>query len=85
MPMHATTENDYSTYGQYNALLNPVTNPLLLNGHYSIDSPAITMHSKLAAALDTNTIRTLSSASTAVDSRQMLESTNCDLQSTQYN
>lgn len=85
MPMHAATESDYSTYGQYNALLNPVTNPLLLNSHYTIDSPAITMHSKLAAALDTSTIRTLSSASTAVDSRQMLENTNCDLQSAQYN
>lgn len=81
MPMHTITENEYSTYGQYNTLnLNP------LRIHYStslVDSPAMTMHSKLA--LDTNTVRTLSSASTAtVDTRQMLEN-NCDVQSTQYN
>ena len=86
MPMHTMSENEYSTYGQFNALLNPatITNPLRI--HYStslVDSPAMTMHSKLAT-LDTNAIRTLSSAST-IDTRQMLENTNCDLQSTQYN
>lgn len=93
--MHTMTENDYSAYGQYNTLLNPISNlSNQLRIHYSTslvnssiinDSPAMNMHSKLAT-LDTNTARTLSSASTAtVDTRQMIENTNCDLQSNQYN
>lgn len=89
LPMHTMNVDNDAYYGQvpqYNALINPiVSNPLI---HYSTslvsDSPAMTMHSKLAT-LDMNT-RTLSSASTAtVDTRQMLENTNCDVQSVQYN